>query len=72
VSEAVSVLERHGVSVSKGPGAAFTIKRLAPPPPVLDIIILKPVVSDLMIDWLCERFPDIDKAEFYKERLTLN
>lgn len=66
------MLERHGVSVTAGPGDAFTIYRLEPPPPVLDTVILKAVVSPAIIEWLCEKFPDIPESEFYKERLLMN
>jgi hypothetical protein len=73
VSEAVSVLGRHGVSVVAGPGDAFTIFRLEPAPPVFPTtVILKAVVSPAIIEWLCEKFPDIPESEFYEERLIMN
>jgi hypothetical protein len=30
------------------------------------------VLSADMVQWLCERFPDIAIEEFYRERLKLN
>jgi hypothetical protein len=45
---------------------------LHPLPPVLDTIIVHAVLSADMVQWLCEKFPDIPIEEFYSERLKLN
>jgi hypothetical protein len=68
----VSVLERNGVTVTQGPRDRLTVRRLEPPPPVLEALIVQAVLSRDMVEWLCEKFPDIPIEEFYNERIVVN